>query len=143
MKSLAHFRCPKFEAHSSLSSLPTVVLIGKKGEVPASLTKALPTHLREHPALRGELGARFVIQGNGTWVVQGIGKQNEFTPQEAVEWGESLGNFLTKEFLHEVQVVFPEGFSEADSMVSFLKGMAFGNFKILGSNPRLRIKLSS
>lgn len=132
MKSLASFHLPKFESHPSISPITTILLVDKKGHLPSTFTKVLPHTLREHSAIRGEMGARLLIHGTPTWLVLGIGKQKEFNTQEAVEWGEALGNQLNKERLSEVQVLFPDDFDDRDAILNFLKGLAMGNFKLLG-----------
>lgn len=137
MKSLATFRFPKFEAHTSVAPISTVYLIDKKGDLPAQLLKGLPVHLREHGALRGEAGSLLVMHGHGPQggaasVVLGIGKQKEFNSQEAAEWGEAVGHRLNKERIKEIQVLFPDSFDDRSAIFNFLKGMGMANFKVLG-----------
>lgn len=125
------YKCPTFEIAAPSSRRSQLVLIPARGAVPPAVLKLIPVQLRDHSAVKGDRGARLVLHSNtASTVIFGIGKQKDFTPQEAAEWGENAGHLLNKEHLSEIHVVFPEGMRDADVCANFLKGLSMANFTV-------------
>ncbi len=123
------YRSPSLELQAAPARTHQLALVATKGEVPGAAGKNIPPHLKDHPALRGERGAKLVLHGATTLVVLGIGKPKDFTEQEACEWGEHAGHALNKEHVEEIQVLFPSELGEKGIAINFLKGLLLGNYR--------------
>jgi leucyl aminopeptidase len=106
-----------------------LILQLKKAPLSKELEKALPAHVREHSALKGDKGSKLVIHGLPSKVLYGIGALKDFTPQDAAEHGEAIGHALNGEQLAEVHVTFPADLKDKDIIINFLKGVLLANWK--------------
>ena len=93
---------------SDLKTLPSnravLFVQTKKAPLPASIEALIPASLKNHPAIRGERGAKLVLHGQGTQataprIILGAGAGKDFTAQEASEWGENAGQTLLGEWI--------------------------------------------
>lgn len=122
----------KTASASQTSARHLLVLTHPKRGVPAQLAKdILPArYAKGHPALKGERGAKLVLNGERTVIVMGLGELAKFTAQEAAEWGENAAHSLIKEQVEAVQVIFPEDLANREVLTNFIKGLCLGNYRL-------------
>lgn len=122
----------KTASASQTSGRNLLVLTSPKRGVPAQLAKDLlpARYAKGHPALKGERGAKLVLNGERTVIVMGIGEPAKFTPQEAAEWGENAAHALIKEQVESVQVLFADDLTNREALANFVKGLCLGNYRL-------------
>jgi len=122
--------CPKIEIAQPSLTRHTLVLLPKKADLKEAGIANLPSHLKDHSALKGDRGAKLVLHGNPATVIFGIGAADEFNAQEAAEWGEAAGHCMNREQIGEFQVKLPSSVTDKHVALNFIKGLMLANFRV-------------
>lgn len=140
MPQISNF-CPELKLARSSKKIDRgsaqVALLTEGLRLDKAFRNRIPRSAEEHPVLKGKRGAKLVLHAKEPSVIYGLGKAPEFTPQEATEWGENLGNLLIAEGFLDVAIHWPISIPHPVIAQNFIKGMALAgiNYSDLKSSP--------